>query len=112
MLHEAYYEISPKIDIKDIFNCANYVKMAMFADDCVMYLSGNNWNTVHRKIQSNFEAVVDWTFRNNLKLNLGKTKAMIFSTRNRLSKLDNPTQFEIGTNNIEFVHDCLSRSHF
>ena len=71
MLHEAYYEISFKIYMINISNCPNYVKMTIFPDDCVMYLSGNNWNTVHRKIQSNFEAVVDWTFRNNLKPNLG-----------------------------------------
>ena len=91
MLQEAYYEISFKIYITDIFNCANYVKMTMFFDDCVMYLSGNNWNTVYRNIQSNFEAVVDWTFKNNLKLNLVITKAMTICTRNRLSKLDNLT---------------------
>ena len=28
--------------INDIFKCTKYVKMSMFVDDCVMYLSGND----------------------------------------------------------------------
>ena len=29
--------------INDIFKCIKHVKMSLFADDCVLYLSGNNW---------------------------------------------------------------------
>ena len=80
--------------INDIFKCVKYVNMALFAEDCVMYLSGNNWDTIDRRIQRDFGLVIDWTLRNNLRLNHSKTKAMIFRTRNRLSKLINPSQFK------------------
>ena len=70
-----------------------------------MYLSGNNWTDIHRKMQCDLSAVIDWTFRNNLRLILEKTKAMIFSTRNRLSKLQDPVPFVAGGKSIKFVNN-------
>ena len=58
--------------INDIFKCTNLVKMSLFANDCVMYLSGNNWLELHCKIQQDFVDVIDWTFRNSLRLNHSK----------------------------------------
>ena len=93
--------------INDIFKCTKYVNMTMFADDCVMYLSGNNWCTIQQRIQTDFDAVVDWTFRNNLRLNYEKTKAMIFSTRHKISKLVNPKHFEMSNHIISFVRNYV-----
>ena len=63
--------------VNDIIRCAKNVHMSLFADDCVLYFPGNNWLSVHRKIQLDFDAIIEWTFRNNLRLNPGKIKAMI-----------------------------------
>ena len=60
-----------------------HVNISLFADDCIIYLSGNSWDDIHRKMQIDFDAISDWTLRNNLRLNPDKTKAMIFSTRHR-----------------------------
>ena len=90
--------------INGIFKCTNFVKMTLFADDCVMYLSGNNWPSIHQRVQADFDAVVDWTLRNNLRLNYDKRKAMIFGSRHRISKLSNPKQFRMSGHNIGFVH--------
>ena len=78
--------------------------MSLFADDCVIHLLGNNWSTVKRRIQCNFDATIEWSFRNNLRLNHGKTKAIIFGTRSRLSNLHDPSPFKMGANNIDFVN--------
>ena len=51
--------------------------------------------------------MVDWTFRNSLRLNYNKTKAMIFGTRNKLSKLVDPEHFKIGNHIIEIVHNYV-----
>ena len=91
--------------INDIFKCTNYVKMSLFADDCIMFLSGNNWMSVCRKMQHDLDAVVDWTFRNNLRLNHSKTKAMVFSTRNRLSTISKDVLFSMNGYGIEFVRN-------
>ena len=65
------------------------VKMSLFADDCILYLSGNNWTTIQDRMQHDFNTIIDWTFRNNLRLNASKTNAMIIGTISRISKLQN-----------------------
>ena len=89
--------------INGIFDCTSLVHMSLFADDCGLYLSGNNWPTVHHKIEEDFDAILHWTFRNGLHLNPIKTKGMIFSTRNRLSNLRDPEPFEAHGHEISFV---------
>ena len=89
--------------INDPFKCTEHVKVSLFADDCIMYLSGNNWNTVCRKIQHDFDAVIEWTFRNNLRLNRDKTKAMVFSTCSKLANLDRNVALMMNGYAINFV---------
>ena len=93
--------------INDIFKCTRYVNMSLFADDCVMFLSGNNWDIIQRRIQSDFDAVIDWTLHNSLRLNQAKTKAMIFSTRSRLTSLNDPTPFRYFRERIAFVKNHI-----
>ena len=92
--------------INDILRCTKYVKMSLFADDCVLYLSGNNWVNIQAKMQEDFDAIIDWTFKNNLRLNARKTNSMILGTISRISNLENPTQMKYLGNNINFVRQC------
>ena len=93
--------------INDMFKCIRHAKMSLFADDCVLYLSGNNWSDIHRKIQSDFDRVVDWTYRNSLRLNYGKTKAIIFGSRSKLANIHRKTPFNMGNREIGFVNHHL-----
>ena len=93
--------------VNSIFECTKYVHMSLFADDCVLYLSGNNWATVQRKIQLDFDAIIEWTFRNGLRLNPSKTKAMIFGTRSRLANITRPNHFIAHGCEIGFVKQHL-----
>ena len=77
--------------------------MSLFADDRVMYLSGNNWPVIQRRMQQDLDSIVGWTFSSSLSLNHGKTKAMMFSTRGRLSHLVDPQPFSIYDKKIGFV---------
>ena len=77
--------------------------MSLFANDCVLYMAGNNWLSVQRKKQSDFDEVIAWTFRNNLRLNPGKTKAMNFGSSNRLAELDYSEHFNACGHNIVYV---------
>ena len=92
--------------INDIFKCVNHVKMSLFADDCVIYLSGNNWTFIHAKIQQDFNNIIDWTLRNNLRLNANKTNCMIVGSRARLTNMANPCQLKYMNRNIKFVRHC------
>ena len=38
--------------INDILSCLDHVNISMFADDCVLYLSGNNWEIIRTKLQN------------------------------------------------------------
>ena len=75
----------------------------MFADDCVIYQSGNTWDIVRRKLQSDIDNIVSWTDKNFLKLNDSKTHVMIIGTRTKLKHLVDPTPITINGTNIKFV---------
>ena len=90
--------------IIDIFKCAKYEKKkSLFADDCVMFLSGNNWNVIHRRMQRDFQAVIDWTLCNNLWLNQEETYAIIFGSKLRLSNIRDQAAFCMSGKNVKFI---------
>ena len=93
--------------INDIFKCTRNVKMSLFADYCILYLSGNNWNNIHGKMQDDFYAIIEWTLRNNLRLNPGKTNAMIVETNSKIAGLNNPEQMKHMNCKIKFVRECV-----
>ena len=76
--------------MNDIVDKLFYVKLSMYADDCVLYLAGNNWEIIRQKIQEDLECFEHWGELNNLHLNVKKTKLLLISTRSKLSKLRNP----------------------
>ena len=67
--------------IKSISNC----NVSIFADDCILYCVGNNFEPMFRKIQGDLNIFSEWCSLNSLKINSGKTKAMIVSTKSRLN---------------------------
>ena len=89
--------------INDVVTCLNHVNISMFADDCVLYTSGNNWNIVRLKLQQALDSFVNWTVLNALSLNILKTKAVIFGNRHKLSRLKNPDCLIINNENLAFV---------
>ena len=58
-------------------------------------------------MQSDFDAIIDWTFRNNLRLNHSKTKAMVIGSRGRIAKVIDPRPFNIAGRDIGFVKNHL-----
>ena len=85
--------------VKSIIKC----HISMFADDCVLYSIGNNWNILHDIVQRDLDNFIKWCSSNGLKINSSKTKAMIVSTNARLKHLENVSQFQIYGNTLDFV---------
>ena len=77
--------------------------ITVFANDCVLYLRGNDWNALHDKLQNNLNHFVNWSRKNSLCLNGKKSPAMIVRTRNLLSKLKDVVPFEILGTNMKHV---------
>ena len=84
-------------------NVLDKVKISMFADDCILYLCGYNWNNIHNIMQEELNRFIIWTNKKSLRLNESKTQAMIVGTRNCLLKLVNLEQFIILGKNVKFV---------
>ena len=89
--------------INDIISCLDHVNISMFADDCVLYLSDNNWNVIHTELQKDLYTVLNWMSMNALTFNTSRTKTMIFGNRHKLLKIKNPTPLSINGRNLAFV---------
>ena len=89
--------------INDVISSLKYANISMFADDCMLYISGNTWPTVRNKLQCDLDKFVQWIDINALRLNTIKTKAMIFGNRNKLLKIKDPVPLQIYGKNLGFV---------
>ena len=72
-------------------------------NDCVLYMTGNNWPTIRETFQTEVNNFVDWTMKNNLRLNEDKTQAMLVGTRTKLSHVIDPAPLEINGKHVKFV---------
>ena len=75
----------------------------MYADDCVLYLSGNNWESVRRKIQDDLDCFEHWGELNNFHLNVKKTKLLLVGTRARLARLVDITLLRLYNRDVDIV---------
>lgn len=66
-------------DIRDIFSVC---KIKLFADDTIIYVSGENVDELIRVLNEELHKFYSWLCVNKLKLNESKTKYMIVSYRN------------------------------
>ena len=89
--------------INDCFKILKNAHITMFADDCVLYLSGNNWNNIYEKLQNDLHRFVNWSKKNSLALNGNKSQAMIVCTRKKLAKIENLIPFKINNINMKYV---------
>ena len=91
------------IYINDFPNASKLFNFIMYADDTSLFCCLEDIQTPHKEYTLNQELqkVYKWLLTNKLKLNVAKTKYMIFSKRN---KNINPIYLNINNNVIEHVH--------
>ena len=89
--------------INEIFRYINDVKVTMFADDCVLYKTGDTWDDVKGPLQRGLDVYICWGKDHNLLLNATKTKAMILCSKAKHDILDSPAPFNAGNSKIAFV---------
>ena len=73
--------------INDMSDSVEDVKLSLYADDTVLYDSGENIGNCVRKIQDNLNRFSEWCHRNALKINADKIKVLIFGTSKRVKKV-------------------------
>lgn len=70
--------------INDIAQVVGEEHIYLYADDTVLYVSGNNLDIVQAKLQKILDQFVMWSHMNKLTLNTQKTKTMtFFPSRNK-----------------------------
>ena len=89
--------------MNDVIDKMFYVKLSMYADDCVLYRSGNNWDNIRVKLQEDLDCFEHWGELNNLHLNVKKTKMLIVGSDSKLRKVQNPHPLVVYDNDVPFV---------
>ena len=76
------------LHLDDIDNCLRHSIIIKYADDTVIYGSGNDSELIQKKLNVDILEVHNWLTDNDLSLNLkkGKTETMIFGTSIRVRK--------------------------
>ena len=88
-----------KIQINDMHQCLKFCNSILYADDTTIYVIGRNVKFLRAKLQSDMQSLSIWLSSNQLKLNVKKTKLLLFH-KDGLSPLIN---IEIDSEVIECV---------
>ena len=75
----------------------------MYADDCILYSSGNDWNRMSQIIQLELDKIHAWCTHNRLKLNVKKSKTLIIGSRSKLGRVDYNCTLKLLGNVLNFV---------
>ena len=89
--------------INDIVSVLDVLKVNMYADDCILYTSGNEWNRMSQKIQPELDNIHEWCTANRLRLNIDKSKMLIFGSRSKLQKIDYESKISLGNQSLSFT---------
>ena len=74
------------IYVNDMQAALNGAKSQLYADDTVIYASGNSAEEVAARLQPELDLFTKWCRENKLSLNVKKTKQMNFGTRHAVKK--------------------------
>ena len=88
-------------DMKPIFEHCNY---KLYADDTVFYTTNKDELPAHEHIQSDLYKFDEWCTRNKLCINIKKTKAMLFGTRNTLKQARH-YNIDLSNESLHYVKD-------
>ena len=66
--------------INDLPKSLRYSMSILYADDTTIYLVGRSWKCMIAKMQNDLNNLSKWLSVNNLKLNVKKTKVLLFSS--------------------------------
>ena len=86
-----------------VYNIAN-LRINMYADDCLIYTVGNNWEIMFPKIQDGLNTVQKWCLDNSLKLNARKSRSLFLGTRYKVSNLNLENRFVLNAQSLEFAN--------
>ena len=88
-----------QLTINDLPNCLRFCSSILYADDMMLYVIGRSLRFLKSKVQLDLEALSSWLSVNQLKLNVSKTKAILFNKEGLTPRLS----LEVHNEQIETV---------
>ena len=88
----------------DLPNVFKYCSLTLYADDTVLYYSSKLISELESKLNSDLSHVGEWMIRNQLTLNIKKSKFMLIGSSAKLRKIDSINVFSNGNLLEELVH--------
>ena len=89
--------------INDVISNIGDLKINMYADDCLIYCTGNNWNLMKPKLENGLAFFQNWCLENRLKLNAGKSKSLVIGSYQKLLSVDYTTKFSLNGQTLDFT---------
>ena len=77
------------IYVNDMKNVLLHSKHYLYADDTVIFMSGNNTIDVVNKLHSDLDCYSEWCRGNKLTVNTKKSNFVIYGTKSKVSKTGN-----------------------
>ena len=75
----------------------------MYADDCILYCTGNTWDQVFNRVRVALTNFDNWCLRNRMVLNAAKSKCLIIGSRTKLSRIDYYTKLAVCGISLDYV---------
>ena len=89
--------------INDIVNHKGDVMINMYADDCILYCTGNTWDHVQNTLQRSLISITEWFKFNALKLNIKKSKCLIIPNKSKYRLIDRHNSLKIDGQALELA---------
>ncbi len=80
----------------------NHSRIAIYADDTVIYTSGNTMDEITFKLQTDLNRLLSWLCANKLSINAKKCKSLVISTPQHRTRTEQLRLF-VGNNELEQV---------
>ena len=93
--------------INDIVQMLPNVHINMYADDCMLYTSGNNWNNVYDCLQQSLSNFDMWCMQNDMVLNVSKSKCLCIGSRHKLRGIDYERRLSVCNIYLDYVKKLL-----
>ena len=71
----------------DISKNIKHCKIALYADDTVLYLANSDYGKTVNRMQVDVDALSQWCLTNGIQMNVEKTKLMLFGNPKKIEKL-------------------------
>ena len=89
--------------INDVMNNIANLRINMYADDCLIYTIGNNWDHMSPKLSDGLQCFETWCVNNSLKLNARKSKALVLGSKPKFLGLKLDNRFTLNGHQLEYT---------